>query len=418
MMRRPLLTLGLAALALCHTAPATAQDVITLQGGTPVGPQTASPVMALRELPDGRLLIATAERGLVLRVDPRTQRVDTILRAGGVEIPPQMAAMGLPTALAGVTLGYFSISSPASGAVLSNPMAPTAPLRFTAAGDTAGSAQNPRVPLRSALVAVDASGASYVIGVGVRDAAALAEGHSPLDPLVPLLRLRPGSDAPDTIAMVTNPGTQAMRQRQERTDTEIRMLMRPADGTPTNTFAVFEDGTVLILSGADYSLRRIAPDGTQQQLATLPTLGRPVTDAMRRASIDSTARVASIMLTFVEQQMKSMMAQMGDMPPEVLAQMPKIAVAIDSVAPFAEQLPPFTGVFATVGDRAWVAVPADLLGSTAHFDVVRADGTLLGRVRPPEGEQVISVSSTAVYTRQQSGTTQQIQRYALPAAVR
>jgi len=209
-----------------------------------------------------------------------------------------------------------------------------------------------------------------------------------------------------------------MRQRQERTDTEIRMVMRPADGTPSDAFAVLEDGRVVIISGADYSARVIAPDGSERRLAPLPTLRRPITDAMRRASIDSTAKMAEVMRGFMDQTMKRLMAQMGDIPPEALAMMPKLIVAIDTVTPFPELLPPLTGVQATSGDRLWISVPGDLLGNVAHIDVVRADGTLLGRVRPPEGEQIISVSATAVYTRTPPGPSTQLRRYDLPAALR
>jgi hypothetical protein len=417
-MRRMGRLAGAGTLALVSAVSVGAQNVITLQGGTPIAaPVTAAP-MAVRELPNGRVLIATAENGLLLRVDPRNSRVDTILKPGSVAVPPSMAAMGMPTEMLGASMGYVAVPSPANAIVFSNPMAPDTPLRVTATGDTAGQAAAPRVLDQTALVGVDAAGNSYVIGMGMSDPMAVMAGGSPFAATVPLLRLRPGTAAPDTVAMIANPALQATRQRQEVDGTSMRILLRPADGAPVDGLAVFEDGSVGIFSGADYRLRRIAPDGSERVFAPLPQLERPVTAAMRRASIDTTAYVAALTLKFMDGMMQQMLSQMGDIPEEAKAMMPRIAVVVDTVQPFAELLPPLTTVLTTVGDRAWVSVPADLLGRSAHYDVVRADGTLLARVRPPEGEQIIAVSAAAVYTTKQEGTAHQLRRYAVPAALR
>lgn len=371
-----------------------------------------SMITGTHELPDGRVLIAQMGSSAILRLDPRTNKTDTVFTLQKIELPPQMQAMRAQ-AEAG-SAGFF-VNAPADRpavveisqrrVVFIDP-AGGAP-RLVPFGATAATALPAFSPL-----GVDGQGRLFLTTSGV----SMTPGNpSPvLADSVAIVLTRDGDTGVDTLRITSNP-VKSMGPRVEQSMAAITMVSTSPDGRARDSFTILRDGRVALIAGDDYRIRFIAADKRETVSAPIATTPIPVTPQMITAAADSTKKMLDSALA----QAKAMMASMmSEMPPEALAMMPPLSVRVDAPSSVAANLPAHSSIREAPSGLLWVTVPADLYNRVLHHDVLDASGALRARVTVPDGESLVAIGATSVYTIRLDAPMQaRLRRYPLPATL-
>jgi hypothetical protein len=360
---------GLAAAAVVASPlPVAAQTpVVKLSQAESTFPEPFGLVGGVREMPDGRVIIADPLGQALILGDLRAGRADTL---GGVgqgpgEYRQPDALFALPgdsTLL--VDLGNARLTTLAPD----GSFGPTMPLTR---GDPGAGGLLIVLPR-----GVDARGRLYFQPMGGgRPGLALPDSGA-------VVRFDRASGVVDTIAAVKLPGI-----RRITSGGGDNVMMRPQPLTPEDAWAVAPDGRVAVARSADYHVEWVQPDGRVVRGA--PVSYRPV--AVGRADkeewVEGLGNGISISVMIADGEQRISMGRGG------AGQSPDI----DSFE-WPEVKPPFTsrGLHVTPGGDLWVqrSVPA---GAPRVFDVFGADAQLKGKVELPPGRTIAGFGRDRLY---------------------
>jgi hypothetical protein len=166
-------------------------------------------------------------------------------------------------------------------------------------------------------------------------------------------------------------------------------------------WGVYPDGRVLLLRAEGYVPEIILPTGQRRRAAALPYLRLPVTDADKKAMMDS-----------VQRALDQGLRQAAGMAPAG-AQMPRFELVPPE--PWQTEKPPFTGdrVLVDPRGRAWVPVVDRTPGQ--RYDLLNADGAVVDAIKLPPRTQLLGFGANALYTaRWDEDDLMYIRRHPLP----
>jgi len=237
---------------------------------------------------------------------------------------------------------------------------------------------------------MDARGRWYGEGRDIR----FADGKLTFGDSVIIVRSDPASGRADSLARMLN-----VVRAPELSQSAVRMRV---PGYPRqDIWGVFPDGRVIVLRAEGYVPELFAADGKVRRGAALPYPRLPVTEADKRAMMDSVKRA-------VEEGMR----QAAGMVPAG-AQMPRID--LQEPEPWQTERPVFNADRVRVDPRgrAWVPVVDRTPGQ--RFDLLDAEGRLVDAIKLPPRVHVLGFGAQSVYTaRRDSDDLLYIRRHPLP----
>jgi hypothetical protein len=389
-MRALVLLVGFGAAAAAQTPPA----VRLIAAPDATSPRSFGGPAAVRQLPDGRLLVNDTQRRQLLVADASLANVTVLAdsgtstarsygaRAGG--IIPYLADSTLFVDPAGLSM--FVISP--SGAIARVASVPRSQDAAALANNTATFAG---LDAHGRLVYRGLTRVKQVVNGGLTTAV--------FPDSIDIDRLDVATRHVDTVGYFKVNTTKMVI-----TQTEHGMTIT-GEVNPMQTiddWAVLADGSVAIVRGQDYHVDLVRPDGSVAQAPKIPFEWVALTDEMKQAVLDS-----------AKAQFKRAM-EGGPLPPQMLelhggggnpmsmhapdgaprggqpATPPMTLVGID-------QLPDYRPAFTTGAARAdvdgnlWVRTSATRAGAVAGpiYDVIDRDGRLVDRVQLQPGRQVV-----------------------------
>jgi hypothetical protein len=179
-------------------------------------------------------------------------------------------------------------------------------------------------------------------------------------------------------------------------------------------WAVLSDGAVAVVRGADYRIELIEADG-RRSTAKLPIAWRPVTEAEKRARLDSARRVLDSLAT-TARPFGMMVTHYADRPkPDTL--IPTVEFADPSAMP--DYVAPIRrgAVLADADNNVWILPTTSDVGARGLvYDVVSRQGEIVVRVRFPEGGTVAGFGRGGVLflTERLPDGSHSIERWRLP----
>lgn len=370
--------LARAVLALAVLAP----DVLAQSGGPrpvplPVPnatlPADFTRVTAVRELADGRVLVADAGERKLLVADFAARSATSIGREG--QGPEEYRSLGALYALANDSTLMADL---VGGRWL---LLHGDKIVQTVSGDAPALRNGARLP-----VGADTRGtviATRPMGMG---GAAPAPTAMPRMDSTHLLRVARATGRADTVAdLASRPARVATRGTADRV-TAVEITTNPL--AAGDLAAQFADGTIAVARVSPYRVDWIAPDGKRTSGAPLPFTRVPVSLREKEAVLRREAE------------------QTGRNPRSV-----------ESVADWPEILPPFlVGALLPAPDgRLWIRRTAPAADPATRYDVVARTGALAARVSLPPNERIIGFGAASVYTLQTDDDgLQHLRRHPLP----
>ena len=377
-------TLLWAGTILVFAVPAVAQQVPERRLTTADArfPHTFSSIRGLRELPDGRVMVADGIDEVVMIADLKTGKGDTLGRVGQGpgEYKSPDALYPLPgggTMLVDLGNGRLSYLGPDGRYRESSPIAQGSPPRM--------SVIIPR--------GVDGQGRVYF-----QPAMGGARGGVPDSASV--VRWIRASSAFDTVGRVKLP---EMHTRQSGDANNQRMSQRPRPFPVQDSWNVGPNGQVAIVRGRDYRVDWIAPDGRVTRGRPVTVTPVPIRDADKREWVAEQANGLRVSMENRNGQMSMSFGRGGNPDQEE-----EDAIAATE---WPAAKPPFSGVWVSPTGEAWVerSVPA---GSPRIMDVFDAAGMLKGRVVLPAGRRLVGFGTGVIYLRHSDQSDlQHLERY-------
>lgn len=346
-------------------------------------------VGAIRELRDGRVIVADPRDKLVSVIDFRSGSATSIGREGS---GPQEFGMPLRlyTAPGDTTLLFDPLNS--RYLVIGPDAKPinTFRLEDEAARRPQGGAGFTMGGLGFTARAADARGRLYGEGSAISagpDGPVIADS-------VPLLRLDRRTRRMDTLAYIVLPKSNTQVSGGQG---NMRVMVGGANPlTPRDEWAVFPDGRVAIARAATYHIEFIAPDGSKRSGPRIPYTPVRMNAAEIRyeEGLRNAARAnqMSISITNNNGQM-SRSAQMGpgaNAPPlEPLTDWPETKPAFR---------PGQASVIARPNGELWVRRTENAQARGTLYDVINAQGTVAFQVRLEDGVTLVGFGNNTIYT--------------------
>lgn len=356
--------------AAAEVAPTAAQvPEIRLTDAVATFPEAFSLVQRVRELPDGRLLVADPLGQALMVIDLERGTADTLGRIGpgpGEYRQPD-AVFPLPgdsSLLVDLGNARLTVVAPDGSFGETMPMAQGAP------GGPGLMIMIPR--------ATDAEGNVYFQPMG--------GGPRPQVPdSAPVVRYVRGAGTVDTLTRVKLPD---MKRSTSGGAGNQSVMIQPLPLTPEDAWAVAWDGRVAVARSGEYRLEWVHPDGRVVRGA--PVEYEPV--AIRRADkeewLEGLGNGISVGVSINNGDRRVSMGRGGG----------GGASPDPGRFEWPEMKPPFAanGVYVTPESDAWVErhVPA---GADRLFDVFGPDAQLKARVRLPRGRDVVGFGSDRVF---------------------
>ncbi len=166
-------------------------------------------------------------------------------------------------------------------------------------------------------------------------------------------------------------------------------------------WGVYPDGRVLLLRADGYVPEIVLPTGQRRRAAALPYVRLPVTEADKKAMMDS-----------VQKALDEGLRQAAGMAPAG-AQMPRFELVPPE--PWQTEKPPFTGdrVLVDPRGRAWVPVVDRTPGQ--RYDLLNAEGAIVDAIKLPPRTQLLGFGAQAMYTaRWDEDDLMYVRRHPLP----
>lgn len=345
-------------------------------------PHTFSSIRGLRELPDGRVMVADGIDEVVMIADLKTGKGDTLGRVGQGpgEYKSPDALYPLPgggTLLVDLGNGRHNYLGPDGRYRESSPIAQGSPPRM--------SIIIPR--------GVDGQGRVYY-----QPAMGGARGGIPDSASV--VRWNRASSSFDTVARVKLP---EMKTESSGTPNNQRMSQRPRPFPVQDSWNVGPNGQVAIARGREYRVDWITADGRVVRGRPVVVTPVPIRDADKREWVAESANGLRVQMENRNGQMTMSFGRGGNADAEE-------DNAIEATEwPAAK--PPFSAVFVSPAGEAWVerSVPA---GSPRVMDVFDATGNLKMRVTLPAGRRLIGFGNGVIYLRHaDENDLQHLERY-------
>jgi hypothetical protein len=352
-----------------------------------------SQVVGLRELGDGRLLVADGRDRTLQLIDPATGQSSAIGHEGAgpnewMSLTRLLALPGDTTVMPDPRNGRLLVIGPTGKAVRT----------FNPAADDAGATEAQRaVNLRSGAVgarASDARGRLYYQGSVISFG---GSGNVTLPDSVPLIRYDPAGGGTDTVAYIPIPPRGPMTT-MKATGGGMVGMSAPRPFTRVNDWGVLPDGRIAIAHGADYHLEVVGPSGARAVGPKVDWDPVKVTGADKAEFMESMRGSAS----------RSSMTVNG----RTVALPP-----VPEPTAWPETKPPFAaGALAiTPAGEVWVLRSRSARDPVPSMDVFDARARRVGRVVLPKGTRLVGFGARSAWlVRTDDDGLQYLQRYAIP----
>jgi hypothetical protein len=346
----------------------------------------------VRELSDGRLIVADARDKVVQRIDLRTGQAVAIGREGSGP-----AEFGMPLRLFG---------APADTTLLFDPLN----TRYLVIGPDAKPVNTFRTESETPPTRTGPGGGRMMIGGGLMARAADARGrlYAESSPLTigadgrpksadsaAVVRYDRGTRRLDTLTYVKLP---AMNIQMSGSGNNIQSIRIGGANplTPRDEWTVFPDGRVAIVRAGDYHVDWIMPNGAKRSTPAVRYAPIRMTAAEIRheEGLRSAAQAGQMSIMMTQDNSGSRRtAQMGPPagapPPEPLTDWPEVK------PPFR---PGFQSVLARPNGELWVRRTEGASAKGTLYDVFNAAGSVAYQVRVQEGWTLVGFGNGTVYT--------------------
>jgi hypothetical protein len=376
----------LASTIMVLTFPAAAQQVPERRLTTADArfPHTFSSIRGLRELPDGRVLVADGIDEVVMIADLKAGKGDTLGRVGQgpgeYKSPDALYALpGGGTLLVDLGNGRLNYIGPDGKYRESSPIALGSPPRM--------SIIIPR--------GVDGQGRVYF-------QPAMGGQRGGIPDSASVVRWTRASSAFDTVGRVKLP---EVTTRQSGDANNQRMSQRPKPFPVQDSWNVGPNGQVAIVRGRDYRVDWITADGRVVRGRPVTFTPVPIRDADKREWVAEQANGLRVNMENRNGQMTMAFGRGGSANAD---QEEEEAIAATE---WPAAKPPFSAVWVSPSGEAWVerSVPA---GSPRVMDVFDAAGVLKARVTLPAGRRLIGFGNGVIYLRHSDESDlQHLERY-------
>ena len=376
-------TFLLASTILCFAVPVNAQVAERrLTTADARFPHTFSSIRGLRELPDGRVMVADGIDEVVMIADLKTGKGDTLGRVGQgpgeYKSPDALYALpGGGTLLVDLGNGRLNYFGPDGKYRESSPIAMGSPPRM--------SIIIPR--------GVDGQGRVYfqpAIGGprgGIPDSASV-------------VRWTRASSAFDTVGRVKLP---EIVTRESGDPNNQRQSQRPKPFPLQDSWNVGPNGQVAIVRGREYRVDWVTADGRMVRGRPVQVVAVPIRDADKREWVAESANGIRVNMQNINGQVTMAFGRGGNPDQEE-----EDAIAATE---WPAAKPPFSAVFVSPTGEAWVerSVPA---GSPRVLDVFDGTGSLKMRVTLPAGRRLVGFGNGVIYVRHSDESDlQHLERY-------
>lgn len=411
-------------------------SLVALSAALPLGAQQApralpapdkeyeepfSSVNSIRELRDGRVIVADPRDKVVSLVDFRSGSATTIGREGSgpqeFGMPMRLfVAPGDTTLLFDPLNSRYLLIGPDGKAINTYRIESEAPARPAppAQGRPQGGAQG-RPPAGGPQFAIggiglsgrtsDARGRIYGEGNSFSQG---PDGRPVSADSVPLIRFDRASRAMDTIAYIK---IQKANTQVSGSGDNMRVMVGGANPLmPRDEWTVFPDGRVAVVRAADYRVDFIMPDGSKrsgQRIAYTP-VRMSAAEIRHEEGLRNAARAnsMSIMMNNNNGQM-TRSAQMGP---------PAGAPPLPPLTDWPEVKPPFrasqASVMARPNGELWVRRTENAQARGTLYDVINAQGAVAFQVRIQDGWTLVGFGANTIYTtRKDEDDLQYLQRH-------
>ena len=387
------------------TAPLPAQQAprsLPAPNGVFEEPFSSVGVGTIRELPDGRVMVADARDKIVSVIDFRSGDATTVGREGSGP-----GEFGLPMRL---------FAARGDSTYLYDPLNQ----RYLLIGPDA----KPVSLFRVELAPTQGPGGMMVGGISM---ARQVDGRGRLYMETPGMRVGPnGPEASDSSAIVRyDRATQRLDTlgmvKLQKANTQVsggqgnmRVMMGGANPlAPRDEWAVFADGRVAIVRAEPYRVDWVMPDGTKRTSTPIRHTPIRMTDADRRAEevLRERARSNSMMITMSQgpggvQRSAQMGPGANAPPPQPLTDWP------DVKPPFRAGMP---SVLARPNGELWVRRLEPAGARSTLYDIINPQGVVTHQVRIPEGWSLVGFGGGTVYTTKlDEDDLVYLQRHAVP----
>jgi hypothetical protein len=171
-------------------------------------------------------------------------------------------------------------------------------------------------------------------------------------------------------------------------DNRLQGTMKRIPIPQVDDWALLPDGTLAMIRGADFHIDWIRPDGSHASTPKVPFPWKPLTDAEKKALMDSVRFVSDTARS--NQKARILARFQGN---EASApQLPGIEYPAPSELP--DYIPPFTlnSTHADFGGVLWIKTSEILNGRPVYY-LVNQNGTLIDRVQIPKGRVIAGFGS-------------------------
>lgn len=348
-------------------------------------------VGTVRELSDGRLIVADARDKVVQRIDLRTGQAVAIGREGSGP-----AEFGMPLRVFGAPADTTLLFDPLNTRYLV--IGPDAkPINtFRTEAETPARGTGPgggRVMIGGGLMAraTDARGRLYAEGSSL---SIDADGRPKSADSAAIVRYDRGTRRVDTLAFVKLPPTNI--QMSGGANNQRIMIGGSNPLTPRDEWTVFPDGRVAIVRAVDYHVDWVMPDGSKRSSAPVRYTPIRMTAAEIRheEGLRSAARAGQMSIMMTQDNSGSRRtAQMGP---------PAGAPPLEPLTDWPEVKPPFragsASVLARPNGELWVRRTEGASAKGTLYDVFNAAGAVAYQVRIQDGWALVGFGNGTVYT--------------------
>lgn len=347
---------------------------------------------ALRELRDGRVIVADPRDKVVQRLDFRTGAMTGIGREGSGP-----AEFGLPMRLFAAAADTTLLFDPLNSRFLTiSPDAkPIATFRVEpeaarpARGGPGGGMM--MVGLGFSARTSDAKGRLYAEGSGVAPG---PDGQPMPADSVPLMRYDRGTQRLDTITYVA---VQKANVQSSGSQGNVQLMIGAANPlTPRDEWTVFPDGRVAVVRARDYHVEYFLPDGSKRTGPAVRYTPIRMSAAETRFEEELRNRERANRMSMMVTQDGSGTRRTAQMGP------PPGAPPLRPLTDWPEVKPPFragpASVLARPNGELWVRRTESASSKGSTYDVFNAQGAVTHQVTLPEGTTLVGFGNGTVYT--------------------
>ncbi len=373
--------------------PSLGSGQIHLGQPTATFPHDFGAIQTVRELPDGRVLVADPLSKALYAVDLDAGTRTVVGREG--EGPEEYRQPDAVWPLPGDSTLLVDLGNGRIVALGPNlEFGPTAPL-------TVGEFQ-PGQPLILAIPqGVDGGGNIYARKMGG------GMGGAPLPDSAEVLRINRGTRATETAATFK---IQDMTRTTSGGADNQNIAISPVPLSPEDAWGVAPDGSVILARSGDYHLERIKPDGAVTKGPPIPFEPVPIRDGEKEEYLLELGRSGGgirVGVEMVNGQMSMSFARGGSTPRE-----------IDRYT-WPDVKPPFYGgrIQVDPSGRAWVRRHVNA-GDPSTYDVFDEAGNRVGTVLLDQGKRIMGFGAGTVYVVSYDDLDlNYLERYAMPESL-